>query len=140
VGALCSKLQFPLNSAKRRAFIAIRMLQGSAGCDPLRVLACDRCDPVVIFVVMPQDGAREFGRRRDDQVRDLHAAVMQTANVSKLMLDLTCASEGFGVDRDSGQAVEFIGECVVVGRGPRRVKNLQPHLVAEGDLIGRQGR
>jgi hypothetical protein len=71
---------------------------GSEGRDPLGALAGDCRNPVVVLVVMPQDGAREFGRRRDDQVRDLYTSVMQTANVGKFTLDFVCVNKGFGVD------------------------------------------
>lgn len=39
---------------------------------------------------------------------------MQTGDVGKLTLDLACARKGFGTDWYTGQAVEFVGERVVV--------------------------
>jgi hypothetical protein len=65
---------------------------------------------------------------------------VQSADAGKLALDLVGASEGFAVDGDSSQAVEFIAERVVVGGRSCGVKDLHAHLLAETHLIGGQRR
>jgi hypothetical protein len=42
---------------------------------------------------VPHHGAGEFGRRSDDEIGDFDAAVMETAAMGKLTLDLVCAGE-----------------------------------------------
>ena len=64
------------------------VVQRAAWREPSDSLAGDRCDPVVVLVVVEDRQVRGLGCCRDQKVRVLHGAVVQSALVGELFVDL----------------------------------------------------
>lgn len=102
-----------------------------AGSDPLHRLVGDLGDPVVIGVVVQDGPLRSFGRRGDDQIRDLYAAVVEATDVGQKPLNLEGSLECRWFGCDDPQRRQLFRQGLVVVNGSRRPEDLESDLIAD---------
>ena len=88
--------------------------QRAPNSDPLNSLAGDLGDSVVVGVVVQDGGVRSLGRGCDDQVGDLHTAVMKSARLREPALHLKRPFESGAVGCNEPESGDLLGQCVVV--------------------------
>ena len=86
-------------------------LQRPSWSDPSHRLARHLCDAVEIGIIVQHRRARCFRCGRDDRVRDLHAPVVQAADMGEASVDLERSLEARGRDRDAPQGSQLLASA-----------------------------
>jgi len=88
------------------------LAERSARRQPLDLLSGDRGDPVVLLVVVQDGNGLGLGRGCDQEIGVTHRAVVQSALVGELLVDLEGAMPFMGGDRATRGRVKRQVRCV----------------------------